>query len=149
MFGLKSQSLSKWNKPFYHFSIMPREMKFMFRIWQQVSKKNYSSSGSHHRALARKLKLLTFSKNWEIRLVFTKDRHHGWQQENLFWYNPQNARKYHPGKEIFQSMTLYNKQKLALRNAIGINIWDKSLRYGIEISRKIDFGQIKVVNNIN
>ena len=33
------------------------------------------------RALARKLKLMTFSRNWEIRLVFTKGRHHGWQQE--------------------------------------------------------------------
>ena len=33
------------------------------------------------RALARKLRLIAFSRNWEIRQVCTKDRHHGWQQE--------------------------------------------------------------------
>ena len=33
------------------------------------------------RVLARKKKLMTFSRNWEIGLVFTKGRHHGWRQE--------------------------------------------------------------------
>ena len=33
------------------------------------------------RVLARKLELMTFSRNWEIRLVSTKCRHHGWRQE--------------------------------------------------------------------
>ena len=37
-----------------------------------------------NRALARKLKWLTSSRNWEIRLAFTKGRHHGWRQENFF-----------------------------------------------------------------
>ena len=36
------------------------------------------------RAIAKKLKLVTFSRKWEIRLVFTKDRHHGSQKESLF-----------------------------------------------------------------
>ena len=31
------------------------------------------------RALARKLKLLVFSPNWEIRLVFMESGHHGWR----------------------------------------------------------------------
>ena len=35
-------------------------------------------------AIAKKLKLVTFSRKWEIKLVFTKDRHHGWQKESLF-----------------------------------------------------------------
>ena len=38
----------------------------------------------HVRALARKLKLLTFYQNWELRLVFTTGCHHGWWQENFF-----------------------------------------------------------------
>ena len=46
------------------------------------------------RALARKLKLMTFSPNWEIRTVFTKGCHHGWQQA-IFYITtcrtPQNA----------------------------------------------------------
>ena len=66
--------------------------------------------------LARKLKWLMFSQNWEIRVVFTKCSYHGWQQENIFWYNVENAGKRNPGKEIFQSMTLYNTHKSPLRN---------------------------------
>ena len=42
----------------------------------------------YSRALARKLELLTFSRNWEIRIMFTKGHHHGWRQEIIFWYNP-------------------------------------------------------------
>ena len=38
--------------------------------------------------ISKKLKLLMFSRNWQIRVVFTKDCHHGWQQESLIWYNP-------------------------------------------------------------
>ena len=36
------------------------------------------------RALARKLKLMMFSWNWDIRQVCTKDHHHCWQQEIFF-----------------------------------------------------------------
>ena len=32
-------------------------------------------------ALARKLKLMAFSQNWEIRLAFTIGRYHSWQQD--------------------------------------------------------------------
>ena len=67
------------------------------------------------RALARKLKLLRFSQNWEIRLAFAKGHHYAWRQEKKNWYNPQNAGK-HPGKEIFQSITLYNTHKSPLSN---------------------------------
>ena len=49
------------------------------------------------RALGRKLKLLTFSQNRGIRLVFTEGRHHGWRKES-FLYNQQKAGKRHPGK---------------------------------------------------
>ena len=35
------------------------------------------------RALARKLKLLMFSQNVEVRLVFTKGCHHCWRQDFL------------------------------------------------------------------
>ena len=34
-----------------------------------------------NRALARKLKMMAFPQNWEIRLVFTKGCHHGWRQD--------------------------------------------------------------------
>ena len=68
------------------------------------------------RALTRILKLLRFSRNWEIRLAFAKGRHHAWRQEKKFWYNPQNAGKRHAWKEIFQSITLYNTHKSTLRN---------------------------------
>ena len=37
-----------------------------------------------NKVLARKLKLMTFSRNWENRIVFTKARHHDWQQEKSF-----------------------------------------------------------------
>ena len=80
-------------------------------------------------------KLVTISQNWEIRLVFTKGRHHGWQQENFFWYNLQNARKCYPGKKIFQSMTLHNTHKSPLRNVFSliiinlVGIWKKINRH--------------------
>ena len=38
-------------------------------------------AGSIDRALARKLKLLTFSQNWGIRILSTKGRHYSWRQE--------------------------------------------------------------------
>ena len=41
---------------------------------------------SYNRALARKLQ--TFSRNWEIRLVFTKGHHHGRLQEKHFLVQP-------------------------------------------------------------
>ena len=37
------------------------------------------------RVLSRNLKLMTFSQNWEIRLVFTKSCHHGWWGEFFFF----------------------------------------------------------------
>ena len=51
--------------------------------------------------LARKLKLTTFSRNWEIRLAFTIVG----DKKIFFAYNPWNVAKRHHGKEIFQSMT--------------------------------------------
>ena len=39
---------------------------------------------TNSRTLARKLKVMTFPRNWEIRLVFTKGRHLGWRQEVFF-----------------------------------------------------------------
>ena len=77
---------------------------------------NFAIYADDTSTLARKLKWLMFSQNWEIRVVFTKCSYHGWQQENIFWYNVQNAGKRNPGKEIFQSMTLYNTHKSPLRN---------------------------------
>ena len=38
-----------------------------------------------HRALARKLKVMAFSRNWEIRQAYTKDRRYGWQQGIFFF----------------------------------------------------------------
>ena len=35
---------------------------------------------------------------------------------DFFCYNPENTEKHHSGKEIFQSMALYNTQKSPLRN---------------------------------
>ena len=52
-----------------------------------------------HRALARKLKVMAFSRNWEIRQAYTKDRRYGWQQGIFFFfYNLLNATKCRPGK---------------------------------------------------
>ena len=72
--------------------------------------------GCFTQGISQKKKLVKFSGNWEIRLVFTKIRHHGCRQENFCRYKPQNSRKCHPGKEIFQSMTLQNTHKSSLRN---------------------------------
>ena len=68
-----------------------------------------------YRALARKLKLMTFSQNWEIS-VYQKTP--PWLATNFFCYNLQNSGKHDSGKEIFQSMALYNTYKSPLRNAI-------------------------------
>ena len=40
-----------------------------------------------YRALARKLKLMTFFQNWEIRVVFTKSPYREWRHI-FFCYNP-------------------------------------------------------------
>ena len=37
-----------------------------------------------NKALARKLKVMMFSPNWEIILVFSKGHHYGWRQEIFF-----------------------------------------------------------------
>ena len=37
-------------------------------------------------------------------------------KKNIFWDNPYNTGKRYPGKEIFQSMTLYNTHKSPLIN---------------------------------
>ena len=49
-------------------------------LWIRMKNKRVITS-NWYRALARKLKVLTFSQNWEIRLVFTKGRHHGWRKK--------------------------------------------------------------------
>ena len=57
---------------------------------QSISK-DFSIDANHQgkvKALARKLKLLTFSRYWKTRQVFTKGCHHGWRQKNIFRYNP-------------------------------------------------------------
>ena len=66
--------------------------------------------------ISQKIKTADNFSNQEIGLVFPKVHHHGCQQEKSFWYNSYNAGKHHLGKEIFQSMTLYNTHKLPLRN---------------------------------
>ena len=38
--------------------------------------------------VSRKSKLLTFSRHWEIRLMFTKVHHYGWRREKKCWCNP-------------------------------------------------------------
>ena len=42
---------------------------------------------------------------------------------NFFLLQPVNARERHPGKEIFQSMILYNANKSPLRNVFFIINW--------------------------
>ena len=46
-----------------------------------------------HRALARKLKVMAFSRNWEIRQAYTKDRRYGWQQ-GIFFFLLQPVERY-------------------------------------------------------
>ena len=58
--------------------------------------------------LARKLKLLTFSRNWEIRLVFTKGHHHGWPPEKIFLVEPVGKR--HPGKKTISEHNIQHTQ---------------------------------------
>ena len=67
------------------------------------------------RALARKSILLTFSRNWKIRLVF--QRSPPWLVSRIFFL-VQSVERWncHPEKDIFQSITLYSTNKLPLRN---------------------------------
>ena len=68
------------------------------------------------RALARKLKLLTvFSKQGNQTSVYQRSPPF-LATKIFFWQNPQNAGKPHPGKEIFQSMTLHSRHKSPLKN---------------------------------
>ena len=64
---------------------------------------------------------------------------------NFFCYNLQNARKRHPGKEIFQNKTLYNTNKSPLRNLFFfvyfslfflnlVGIWNRNTQF-IEMNR--------------
>ena len=54
-------------------------------------------------ALARKLKLLTFYRNWKIRLVFTESRHHGWRQENIFGTTSKTLENAVQGRNYFRA----------------------------------------------
>ena len=56
---------------------------------------------------------MTFSQNWEIRLVFTKSPHHGWQ---FFLVTTQRMLE-NAILEKKQGMTLNNTHKSPLRNA--------------------------------
>ena len=55
------------------------------------------------RALTRKLKQLTFSRNWEIRLVFTKGHNHGWRQEIFFDGTCRTQENAIQGKKYFRT----------------------------------------------
>ena len=55
------------------------------------------------RALTRKLKWLTFSRNWEITLVFTKGCHNGWWQENFFFGATCTLENAIQGKKYFRA----------------------------------------------
>ena len=91
-----------------------------------------------------KLKLLTFAQNWEIRVVFTESRHIVGDKKIFFGYYLSKARKCHPGKELFKSMTLYNTHRNHHREMFFLCFSYTWLGYEIEINRQIDFGQIKV-----
>ena len=57
----------------YH--CMQFQGKLMNQTWQNDKKPSFEPD--YGKALARKLKLMTFSRNWEIRLAFTRGRRHG------------------------------------------------------------------------
>ena len=57
----------------------------------------------NYKALARKLKLVTFSRNWEIKQVCTKDRHYGWQQEIFFITTRRTLQNAVLGKKYFKA----------------------------------------------
>ena len=71
---------------------------------------------SKHRALAIKLKLMTFSWNQEIRLSVYQRSPPCLATRNFFCCNSWNTTKCCPGKEIFQSMILYYTNKSPMRN---------------------------------
>ena len=54
------------------------------------------------RVLARKLKLLTFSQNWENTLVPIKGRHRRWQQEQFFGIICKTLENVMTGKKYFR-----------------------------------------------
>ena len=60
------------------------------------------------RALARKIKLLTFYWNWKIRQVFTKGCQHGWWQNLFFGTTHRTLENAIHGKEMFQDMILHS-----------------------------------------
>ena len=72
---------------------------FIINISEGFNKKIVCTS----RALARKLKLLTFSRNWEFRLVFTKRRHHGWRQKTFFGTTHRMLENAILGKKYFRA----------------------------------------------
>ena len=101
------------------------------------------------RELARKLKLLAFSQNWEIGPVFTKGCHHGWPQEEKISTTCRTLKKCQPEKEIFQSMT-YNTYKSPLRNVFFLCLSQIWLRYGRNRNKQTDwFWLDKVVNKMH
>ena len=78
-------------KALVHFCLRKKRLKNVFVTptvdYRKILQKNRSCHAKEQqisylmiydvRALARKLRLLAFSGNWEIRLVFTKVHHHG------------------------------------------------------------------------
>ena len=96
--------------------------KKMYRAWTETSNfiivqndGKFCPSCSMQ-ALARKIKLLTFYRNWEIRKVFTKGRQHDWRQNFFFGATHRTLENPIHGKEMFQGMTLHNTHKSPLRN---------------------------------
>ena len=68
--------------------------KKMYRAWTETSNFRIVVQNDGKfcpscsiQALARKIKLLTFYRNWEIRKVFTKGRQNSWRQ-NFFLVQP-------------------------------------------------------------
>ena len=49
-----------------------------------------------------------FLQNWKIRLLFTKVGTMVGDKNFFFWYNPKNAGKHHPGKEMLLSLFIMN-----------------------------------------
>ena len=65
--------------PRFCLNVLSKNWKKLFfkTISANSTKVSVVTSCCSHRALARKLKLLAISQNWEIRLIFTNGHHHG------------------------------------------------------------------------
>ena len=99
------------------------------------------------RALARKLELMTFSRNWEIRLVFTKGPHHGWRQ--FFLLKPRESWKTPFWETDILEHDIIQHTQITTEKCFFLYLSKTWLGYGLEINKHIDFSQIKVINNMS